>query len=128
MDARTAAIIDQFEISWKVTLADYNQLIEKYTGFDHLVPLRDFIVKLKSEGADRHFRLGTSMTDLMFSRSVDYGLREDQKCVRLAFLGPNLYYLQLRDGNQEYRAYKIESLEDERVGKLLETLRETLVD
>jgi hypothetical protein len=128
MDERTAVIIDQFEISWKVTLADYNQLIEKYTGFDHLIPLRDFIVKLKSEGADRHFRLGKSMVDLMFSRSVDHGLRDDQKCVRLAFLGPDLYNLQLSDRNQVYRAYRIESLEDERVGKLLETLRETLVD
>lgn len=67
------------------------------------------------------------MDRLLISRSVDNGLRIDQKFIRIEGYH-NKFYVVLRDGKKSYRSYMLEDLNDQRLIKLLNTLRDTLVD
>lgn len=78
-------------------------------------------------GQDEHFRAGTSMHNLMISRSVNNGLRLDQKYIKLEIFD-NGFEVVFRDGEKIYRSYKIENLKDPKLLKLLKTLESTLVD
>ncbi len=128
MDERTKEILNRFEQSWTEIEQKYNRLIVEITGFDHLRPLRQFIYQLRQFGEEKHFRLGTSMHSLIFSRSVDFGLRSDQKYIKIEVIAPNEYEVILRDGEKIYREYRIHNLKDPRLTKLLLTLKDTLVD
>lgn len=128
MDERTIEILKRFENSWIETKLKYDSLIIDITGFDHLIPLRQFILQLWQLGEEKYFRLGTSMHSLIFSRSVNFGLRIDQKFIKIEVLGMNDYEVVLRDGERTYREYRINDLNDPRLTKLLRTLKNTLVD
>jgi hypothetical protein len=91
-------------------------------------PIRDFVIQLREKGEWKFFRIGTSMHALLFSRSVDHGLRIDQKYVKIEALGYNDYEVVMRDGDKTYREYMVTSLDDIKVQKLLTTLKQTLVD
>ena len=68
------------------------------------------------------------MHALMISRSVNHGLRTDQKYIRIEAVGQDDFEVSLRDGNKTYRQYRIKDLKDIRVTKLLQTLKSTLID
>lgn len=82
MNERTAEILRRFEHSWDQVEARYSGLLGK-EGWDFLPELVAFIALLRAQGFDKKFRLGTSMHRLVFSRSVNHGLRQDQKQVMI---------------------------------------------
>ncbi|SHG83201.1 hypothetical protein [Flagellimonas flava] len=132
MDKRTDEIIIRFENSWNNTEAFYRNLLEKHTGFNFVAPILEFIQELKNSGESKNFRLGTSMHTLIISRSVEHGLREDQKEIRIEKVN-NLpdgfeYEVIMRQGKNVFRVYRVHNLNDEKVLNLLATLKETLID
>jgi len=127
MNSRTEEIINRFEKSWTETYDRYEMLI-KNGGFDKWIPIRDLISEMKENGEWKYFRIGTSMFTLIFSRSVEFRLRTDQKHVKIETLDFNDYEITMRDGDKLYREYRITDLKDEKLTKLLNTLKNTLVD
>lgn len=59
-----------------------------YEGLSHLKN-KDKIVQLiremRKKGFDKKMRAGQSLNDLVLSRSIKHGLREDQKGIRFSF-------------------------------------------
>ncbi len=130
MDPRTEKILNLFHDSWTETLLWYDDLINNYSGFERLKPLREFILKLRAEGEDVFFRIGTSMIlthGLIISRSVNNRLRKDQKYISVEIYDHS-YHVTFREDTVIYREYKLQSLNDPRMYKLLKTLKDTLVD
>lgn len=127
MNERTQEIINRFEKSWNETLERYQMLIDN-GGFDKLIPIRNLISEMKENGQWKHYRIGTSMFTLIFSRSVDFGLRTDQKHVKIETLNFDDYEVTFRDADKLYREYRITELNDIRLTKLLKTLKGTLID
>lgn len=128
MDTRTEEILSRFTKSWNDTESFYDDLINNYPGWERIIPLRNYISKLKQNGVDKFFRLGTSVHALMISRSVNFGLRDDQKYIKIEAVNLNDYEIALRDGHKTYREYRISNLDDSRLEKLIKTLKSTLVD
>jgi hypothetical protein len=128
MDLRREEILTRFNKSWIETEKNYTDLIDNYSGWDRLKPIHNYIAKLKEKGENKYFRLGTSMHALMISRSVNFGLREDQKYIKIEAVNLYDYEVIMRDGNKFYREYRINNLEDPRLEKLIATLKTTLVD
>gem|GEM_PF-3577887 len=128
MNTRTEEILARFSASWTKTEAHYDDLINNYHGWDRVIPIRSYISKLKQEGEDKFFRLGTSLDSLMISRSVEFGLRPDQKYIKIEALDVYDFKITLQDGSKVYRAYKVTTLENSQLEKLLVTLKSTLVD
>lgn len=127
MDERSKEIINRFINSWIETERIMSNLIDNYLGFEHLKPIRQFMQSLKQNGEDKFFRVGTSVHILVISRSVNQGLRLDQKYIKIdAF--DNKFEVILRDGYKIYREYNVDSLDDKRVEKLLKTLKDILID
>ncbi|WP_117175776.1 hypothetical protein [Mariniflexile rhizosphaerae] len=126
MNNRTIEITSRFEKSWSDTEKIFDMLLEN--GFERLFPVRQFIIELKEKGENQNFRIGTSMYRLIFSRSIEHGLRDDQKQLMIDTLDKNDYQIVLRDGFKKYREYRIIDLNDIKLTKLLETLKGTLVD
>ena len=124
MDERTSEILNRFQKSWASTKDFYNGLIAKHPGWNKLNPLRTFIDTLEEKGEDNYFRLGTSVYRL----SVDHGLRVDQKYILIETISSNDFEVTLRDGEKTFRQYRISDLSDEKLYKLLKTLKHTLVD
>ncbi len=127
MNSRTEEILNRFEKSWTETYDRYEMLINN-GGFDKWIPIRDLIAEMKENGEWKYFRIGTSMFTLIFSRSVEFRLRTDQKHVKIETLDFNEYEITMRDGDNLYREYRITDLKDEKLKKLLNTLKNTLVD
>lgn len=127
MDERTTEIIKRFKNSWTETEQFLDDLIDKQSGFERLKPIRQFITTLKHNGEDKFFRLGTSLHILVISRSVNHGLRLDQKHIKIDAFDTK-FEVTLSDGNKVYRQYTVDSLDDNRVSKLLQTLKDTLID
>jgi len=128
MDSRTEEILKRFKESWDQTEARFDGLIESDDWFRRLMPIRAFISKIKGEGYANHFRLGTSMHALLLSRSVNFGLRIEQKRIKIESVDVNDFEVALSDGDKIYRQYRLRDLNDERISKLLKTLKSTLVD
>ena len=128
MDERTIEILNRFNKSWTETEYRYDDLIHNYEWFKRLKPLRHFILTLKENGENRNFRIGTSMHTLIISRSVNHGLRPDQKYLKIEALATNDFEVIFRDGDKVYREYRIESLDNNKLMKLLQTLKQALVD
>lgn len=127
MDERTKEIVKRFRDSWTETEKFYDDLIANYPGFERLKPIRQFIATLKQNGEDKFFRLGTSVHILLISRSVNHGFRLDQKHIKIdAF--DDKFEVTLRDSDKVYSQYKVDSLDDIRVTKLLRTLKDILID
>ena len=127
MNSRTEEIINRFEKSWTETYERYEMLINN-GGFDKWIPIRDLILEMKENGEWKYFRIGTSMFTLIFSRSVEFRLRTDQKHVKIETLDFNDYEITMRDGDKLYREYRITDLKDEKLTKLLNILKNTLAD
>ena len=128
MDDRTIEILKRFDASWEKTGAWYDNLITQHEGFERLIPIRKFIDNLALAGGKKLYRLGNSMHTLMISRSLDHGLRTDQKYVSIEAIGTDCFEVKMREGSKTYREYKVKSLQDVRVSKLLQTLKGVLVD
>ncbi len=127
MDERTTEILKRFSNSWTETEKHFDNLIENYS-FEKLKPIRQFIKELKQKDGDKLFRLGTSIHILVLSRSVDNGLRADQKCLKIDAIKESDFEITLKDGESMYRQYRITDLGDIKLTKLLKTLKDTLVD
>lgn len=127
MEEITAEILKRFEESWEQTEETFANLIDMHPGFERLIPVYLFIQKLKDAGNNQFYRLGTSIHNLVISRSVNDGLRIDQKYIRIEAFEDS-FEVTLRDGNKMYRQYTIEELSDPRLVNLLETLKSTLID
>lgn len=128
MDKRTTEILNRFSNSWTDTEKFYDDLIDNYSGWEKLKPLREYIRELKKQGEDKSFRAGTSIDVFMLSRSIDFGLRRDQKFLKIETIDMNDFEVSLRDGEKIYREYRINNLNDHRLINLLQTLKHTLVD
>ncbi|GAB5399255.1 MAG: hypothetical protein Aureis2KO_08400 [Aureisphaera sp.] len=126
MDSRTIEITKRFQDSWEETQRIFD--IFDNGGFERLKPVKKYIVKLKEKGENNHFRIGTSLYRLIISRSVEHGLRDDQKRIMIDTIALNHYEIIFSDGFKKYREYRISNLTDNRLTKLLETLKSTLVD
>lgn len=127
MDERTVEILKRFSESWTSVETFYDDLIQKHPDFEFLIPVRQFMQTLKQNGGDKRFRLGTSVHMLLLSRSVNHGLRPDQKSIRIESFGKS-FEVMLRDGDKIYRKYIVTDLNDTKVTKLLQTLESTLID
>ena len=132
MDNRTEEIIRRFEESWSETEGFYRDLLENYEGFSFVKPILQLIEKMKDSGDSQNFRIGTSMHTLVISRSVKHGLRNDQKEIRIERINDLQdgfeYAVVMRQGGERYREYRVTDLSDERVMKLIKTLKGTLID
>ncbi len=128
MDERTSEILSRFNKSWTDTEKIYDELIAMHPGWEKLYPLRQHISRLKNEGENSFFRAGTSLHSLILSRSVDSGLRSDQKYLKTETIAINDLEVKLRDGGKVYREYRIGNLNDNKLGNLLKTLKRTLID
>lgn len=127
MDERTEEILKRFSDSWDKTEMFYDNLIANYAGFERLQPVRAFIATLRQNDGEKHYRLGTSVHVLLISRSVNHGLRLDQKHIKIdAFEGK--FEVTLRDGTMVYRRYVVDSLNDLNVTKLLRTLQDVIIN
>jgi hypothetical protein len=124
MQNRTEAILSQFHNSWIETELFYDKLINYNKRY---IKIREFITELKLKGEHNFSRLGLSMDRLLISRSVNNGLRMDQKFIRIEAYD-NKFDVVLRDGQKTYRSYILDDLNDQRMINLLATLRDTLVD
>ena len=129
MDDRTIEILKRFEASWNQTKAQFDELIDLDERFKRLIPVREFISQLELAGGKKSFRLGMGVGQtLMICRSVDGGLRLDQKYIKIEVIGQNDFEVRLRDGAKTYREYRIKDLKDAHLTKLLQTLKSTLAD
>lgn len=132
MNDRTEEIIRRFEESWTKTENFYRDLLENYDGFSFVEPILELIRKMKDSGESKNFRIGTSMHTLVISRSVDYGLRNDQKAIRIKRINDLKdafeFEIIMHQGDERYREYRVTDLNDERVMKLIKTLKGTLID
>jgi hypothetical protein len=126
MDERTLEILKRFAASWDETKAFYDDLIAQ--GWDQLNALKEFINTLEQSGGRQFYRLGTSIYILIISRSVDKGLRPDQKSIRIDTLAADDFEVTLHDADKIYRQYRVKNLRDPRVEKLLKTLKTVLID
>jgi len=122
MDIGTAEILKRFDESWAATQLFYSDLVDNNADLDNLIPVYLFIQKLKKAGANANFRLGTSREDLIFSRSLEPGLRPDQKCIVIHSKG-NSFTISFREGMKLHKEYRIKDLEDELLKGLLQTLK-----
>ncbi|HLP36584.1 hypothetical protein [Lacibacter sp.] len=128
MDERTLEILNRFAKSWVETESRYSDLVENHEGFERLKPVLHFILTLKGKGEDKYFRLGTSMHTLTISRSVNHGLRPDQKHLKVEAVDTNDFEVIFQEGEKIYRKYRIKSLDDIKLANSLQTLKHTLVD
>ena len=128
MDDRTAEILKRFESSWNQTKARFDELIALDEYFKRLIPIKGLITQLELAEGKKLYRLGTSMHALIISRSIDHGLRTDQKYIHIEAVGQDDYEVCLREGSKTYRHYRVKDLEDSRITKLLQTLKSTLID
>ena len=132
MDNRIEEIIRRFEESWSETESFYRDLLENYEGFSFVEPILQLIQKMKDSGDSQNFRIGTSMHTLVISRSVKHGLSNDQKEIRIERINDLQdgfeYEVVMRQGDEQYRKYRVTDLSDERVMKLIKTLKGTLID
>jgi len=128
MDDRTAEILRRFDASWDKAKTLFDELIRLHKGYQRLKSIREFIDNLELAGGREQFRLGTSVDRLIISRSVEYGLRPDQKYILIEALLEGDFEVILGDGEKVYRAYRVNDLMDIRVTKLLQTLKGTLID
>jgi hypothetical protein len=127
MDERAQEINRLFQNSWEETKLFYDDLIENY-GWKKLIPLREFIVDLMNSGESDYYRSGTSMHYLILSRSVNFGLRDDQKNLRIGNVGIDQFRVQFSEGGTIYREFEIQNFSDIRMKNLLKTLKDTLID
>ena len=126
MDSRTLEITNRFQDSWEETQRIFD--LFDNGGFERLKPVKKFIAELKEQGENNHFRIGTSLYRLIFSRSVEHGLRDDQKYILIDTIAEKDYEVIFRDGFKKYREYRISDLNDVRLTKLLKTLKNTVAD
>lgn len=127
MQNRTQIILNQFAESFTETDLYFKDLIDNYSGFERLKPISKFILDLKKKGQSSYFRFGTSIHRLLISRSVEHRLRPDQKYIIIEAYNEK-FEITFRDGEKTYRQYMLEDLSDERLTKLLKTLKHTLID
>lgn len=132
MNNRTQEIIKRFEDSWTETESFYCDLLDNHEGFGFVIPILELIRKMRGSGESQYFRIGTSMHTLVFSRSVNHGLRNDQKEIRIECInnlkGEFEYEVTMRQGDKRYREFRVTDLNDERVIKLIKTLKGALID
>jgi len=127
MDSITQEIQDSFNESWAATLASYADFIDNYPDSESLIPIYSFIRKLKEEGHNKYFRLGTTMRELIVSRAIEPVLRPDQKFVKIKAFN-NKFVATFRDEKKMYKEYTIKDLDDERLTELLQMLKSNVVD
>ena len=69
-------------------LQSWDQVERFYSGQDAFMPVvRSLVAELRAAGYDRMLRAGTSLFDLLLSRSRRHGLRPDQPYIALSFGG-----------------------------------------
>jgi hypothetical protein len=120
-------ILKRFSESWDKTEQFYDYLLQE-NDFEFIRPIKLLINKLRKDEGDKFFRLGTSMHTLIFSRSVDHGLRLDQKYISIEALEKDRFEIMFKDAEKIYRQYRVENLADIQVTKLLKTLKSVIVD
>ena len=126
MQDRTEAILNLFADSWTETANFFRALIDVH-GWRRKEAVLKFIEDRKNSGDDQLFRIGTSVDGLLISRSINNGLRKDQKFIRIDTYD-NKFNVVLRDGEKTYREYLLDDLHDPKLIALLNTLKHTLAD
>ena len=125
-DISNNEIINRFRKSWIDVENFYDTLIENHS-WNKLKPIKELIFELKLKGENEHFRLGTSVHYLIISRSVEHGLRSDQKHIRIMQTSLN-FKVELREGLKEDRELVSENLKDVEIEQFLKILKNTLID
>ncbi|OEK03448.1 hypothetical protein BFP97_18830 [Roseivirga sp. 4D4] len=134
MDKRTEKIREIFENSWNETIKMYDDLLS-YDQWKFLAELRCFLDELQNSGFNNEFRIGTSVNRLIFSRSVDHGLRVDQKQILIEPYSNGKYDIKFFDFSSPgdviriYDEFTTDKLTgNKRLLNNLNKLRNTLVD
>lgn len=128
MENRNQEIINRFNESWIIIKNRYVDLVQNYNGFENLKFIIMFIDELNAKNYNNFFRLGMSMHRLIISRSVDNGLRLDQKYIMIETIEANRFEITLKDGVRIYKQFNSEHLNDLRIFKVLKILKDTLID
>lgn len=126
MDESMQEISDRFIKSWSATQDYYEELINQ-PGFNHLIPLYLFIQKLSKAGENKNFRLGTSMQNIIFSRSIEADPELNKKYLKIKALDSS-FVITLKEGKKMLREYIIKDLDDERLRDLLQQLKDISID
>jgi hypothetical protein len=127
MNEHTAEIIKRFENSWVEAENFYDDLIHNYSGSEEIKQIKNFISDHKNLGENKVFRIGTSIYILIISRSVNHGLEMGQKRIIIEPCDTK-FKVTFSDGGKIFRQYLLDNLKDEKIIKLLKTLKATLVD
>jgi len=122
----TEEILQQFNQSWAATQNNFGDLIDDNPALSHLIPIYNYIPKLKKAGWVQHFRLGILHQDLIISRSIESTLKADQKFISVKATESS-FIVTLKDKKRMYKQYTIKDLDDERFEELLQTLKEHLI-
>lgn len=119
-------IINRFRKSW-IDVENFYDFLIKSQSWDKLKPIKELILELKLKGENEHFRLGTSVHYLIISRSVEHGLRADQKHIRIMKTSES-FKVELREGIKVYKELVSENLKDTEINEFLKLLKNTLID
>lgn len=125
---RTQEIESRFQNSWDETEGFYLDLLKNYDGFGFVEQIIELIGKLRKDSKNNLFRLGTLLHSLIISRSVEFGLRVDQKYIRIESIGKAGFEVILKDGRKKYREYRLSDLNNTKLKQLIKTLEDTLID
>ena len=123
------SIKKQFILSWDETKYFYrNSPISKF--FPESWEMLKFIKYLREKGYDKVFRAGQIAFGLVLSRSLHYGLREEQPSLRFVFVndGINVYKENIpKPGTREAQQIRVKKLTQE-IEKLLKSLELKNID
>ncbi len=125
MDKRSEEIVKRFQHSWDEVEKHYEHILQ-YNGWEYLTQLIGAIEYWREIGLDKVFRVGNSIHHLILSRSVEHGLREDQKRILIVPNSDGTYEINFFEGTKKYKEFKTNQLignqELERLLKILESV------
>ncbi len=128
MDEKASEILRHFSASWTEVEVFFDDKIKKSFEFEHLIPLRQFISKLKKGSNEKYFRLGYYKQNLIISRSANPKLKKHQHFIQIQSVAIDKFIVLF--GNQEYvqKEFTVKNLDDVRLTKLLDELKEVPIE
>lgn len=113
-----ASVEVELEVSWDLAQYQLDALARELPWLAFVVPLVD---ELRRRGSGSRLRAGLSVASVLFSRSRDHGLRDDQSYARLTPMQDELVEIEL-ELPHEVRREQVAASAIDRVHALLEEL------
>ncbi|MEM9829223.1 MAG: hypothetical protein AAF944_01220 [Bacteroidota bacterium] len=128
MDKRNEEIVKRFQHSWDKVEKHYEHILQ-HNGWEYLIQLTKAIEYWREIGLDKVFRAGNSIHYLILSRSVEHGLRGDQKRILIIPNSDGTYEINFFEETKKYKELKTNQLLGNReLERLLKILESVLVD